>query len=301
MPLHTASIPYRIYELPDGRYCGVATVTTPAGPVTVRAVASPTEEAQKLIAQLREGGATSGFLGKVFKAVAKSVTSPVKAAVNIAKNVAKGKIKKALGVAVKQVTSSPIAKRALPIVTKNPAVQAALGAASSTFLGPLGPMVVPAALRMAGGLIDQARGGNKAAASKIAQIQSQARRGNPRAKAMALQIKRAAALKRRSPSFFRQAQTQAEKLAALKARRGLHLWKRWAAAQKARGRAAGGVSGYGEWVDTAAGQVFVPAAYAGDFMANIVHELRPRAGYRSEGDALTLREAYRSGLRSSPR
>jgi hypothetical protein len=296
----TASIPYRVMELPNGNLVGFATVQTGLGPVTVTATASPSEEAQKMLAILRQGGVTAGFLGGLFKKIVKTVTSPIKATIDVAKNLAHGRIKKALGAAVKHVTNLPIVKQALPIVTKSPIIRQALGAASSVFLGPMGPMVVPAALRMAGNLVERAQKGDRRANHQIKNVVMAARRGNRRARAMLPHLRKARAIARRHPNFFAKAQRQAARLAQLRARRMRQQARYWGRGRGwGRGRSAGEELENGNWVQTPQGDVFVPHAYAGSLLGGLIEELKPRTGYRSEQQALTLREAYRRGLRAA--
>ena len=302
----TPSIPYKIVQLANGDWCGFATVQTPYGTTTVKAVASPNEEAKRIIALLKQGGASAGFLGKLFKKIAKTVTSPIRAAYALAKNVAKGKILKGLKQAAGVVLRNPITKMALKVVNKVPFVKQALMAASVPFLGPFGPMLVPAALRMAGGLMGSARRGNPAARRRVQQVVAAARRGNPRARRMAAQLMRANQLMQRSPSFFDQAARQARQVAQQRRQPQYRQqqYGRYPASRyygRARGDHAAISGSNGNWVDTEAGQVFVPHAYSGSLLANLVEELRPRAGSRGEAEALTLREAYKAGLSRSPR
>lgn len=285
------SVPYRIVELPDGTWCGFAKIQTPLGPIVVKATAHPNEEGKKFIAALRaaaaRGDAVAGFsLGKLFKKIARAATAPIRATLDIGKKLAQGKIKAALQSAVRHVTSTPLAKIALPLITKNPAIQATLAAATTPFLGPLGPMIVGPALRMAGGLIDQARGGNPQARANIQQIVKSARAGNPRARNAYRELLKANNLIKRAPNFFQLASQQA-----------MQYVNR--ASAPIPGMFAGEENG--RWVPTAGGQVFVPNAYSAGFLQDAWQQIRPHAGYRSPGGALTLREAYYTGLRSSPR
>ncbi len=313
-----ATIPYRIVQAPDGTWCGIAQVNTPWGPVTVAATAKPNDEAKRLIAALRAarpGSAQAGFLGKLFKSVVKTVTSPIRATVDIAKKIAQGKIKDALKVAARTVMSTPIAKVALPIVTKVPFIQQALGAALIPFIGPFGPMLVPMALRMAGGLMEQVKRGNPQARAHVQKVVAMARAGNPRARAMIPRLLQANQLLNRAPNFFSLAAQQAAEVARKRAA-GINpmpagsfpgipdVSSLFAPPSAPSPYAAGVGDAHGQWINTTGGQVFVPNAYAataGNFLRGVWDQLRPRAGFRPEGQALTLREAYYTGLRASPR
>lgn len=282
----TAQIPYRIVELPNGDYLGVATVTTPAGPVAIKLTASPNAEARRMLARLQQNGATSGFLGKLFKGAG----SLIKSVGKVAKKVAQGKLLGALKESAKVITQNPLARKALAAVTV-------------PWLGP-GAKFVPAALRGAGKLLFSARARKSPKARRrIAQVLQRARRGDMRAQKMARYIAAANRIsRRRGWNVFRSRQPrQPRRYYQPPARyqrprynpRALRGYRQFYAA----GEQAPEENG--QWVATAEGQVFVPHAYEG--AASGLLELSDYIVQTDQPRARTLREYWRLGLSSNPR
>lgn len=279
----TAKVPYRIVQLPNGDYLGVATVSTPAGPVMVKAKASPNAEARKMIAQLQANGATSGFLGKIFK----SGKNLLKSVGKVAKKVAQGKLLGAL-------------KESAKVVTRNPLVRKALAAAAVPWLGPYAKFV-PGALRGAGNLLFSAKARKSPKArQRIAQVLQRARRGDPRAKQMARYIAAANRISRtKGWKVFRPRATQQMRrrynpnVRVRHNPRALRGYRQFYAAGDAPEE-------NGRWVATAQGQVFVPHAY-GDGATSGLLELSDYMFQTDRPQARTLREYWKLGLSANPR
>ena len=261
----TPTINYKIVCRPDGMWCGVASVPTAMGPVTVTACAHPTAEAKEIIRKLLARlppGAASGFLGKVFKSAGRFVKSVGK----VAKKVAQGKILAAL-------------KESAKVVTKNPLIRRAVGWASTPFLGPAAKFV-PMGLKAAGNLMFRARARRDPRARRvIGRVAQMARGGNRRAMRMAQYMMGAnRVLNRYGYQYFARQPPVPYRM---------YRGARFSGEQH---------SPNGEWV----GQVFVPNAYSGSAAAEWVKNFRFRTGYPSI-PTITLREAYKAGLAASPR
>lgn len=261
------TIRYTIVQLPNGKWCGMAKLQTAMGPVVIKAVADPNEEARALVRKMRasmaQGGAAAGFLGGLFKSASKFTRSIAGAA----RKIAQGRIVQRLSQTAQQVFANPAARKAVG-------------------LPPAAGRLVPQGLRAAGSLLNGARQRQPQAQRIVSAVVRQAKAGHPRARMMARYL------------------VKARKIAAMRG------WGAFAAPTYRRAGVAGEANG--RWMTTAAGQVFVPHAYAqtaaagtlelGDrWVGPLVRRLGFHAPYRGTGQVLTLREAYKSGLAASPR
>jgi hypothetical protein len=255
---------FKILRSPDGRWLGIATLPTPAGPVQIAVSIKESTVNKQLIAGMMQQfklakarGASAGFLGGIFKKIGRIA----KGAVSVVSNIARGRIAAALKSAVN------LAREGLPVV-----------ALAIPGLG----MITGPVMTAASSLLSRASKGDSKAKAALELNARQARAGDPAARRRA-KILMAAALKQKAAR--RRAAAKRQPLGELSALSGQPL------------EIMGDTGPLGTWSTATNGEkVFTPAALAGGVMWD---QLRPHLGYRSNQTSfITSRTAYHDGLQA---